>query len=56
MKVFPVPGIFGGLWYTTWQLCCGNNSNDLGIDLDYDYDYDYEMLLLRHKEIQYYMS
>ena len=33
LKVFPVPGNFGGLWYTTWQLCCGNNSNDLGIDL-----------------------
>ena len=34
LKVFPVPGNFGGLWYTTWQLCCGNNSNDLGIGLD----------------------
>ena len=32
--VFPVPGSFGGLCYTTWQLCCGNNSNDLGIGLD----------------------
>ena len=34
LKVFPVPGNFGGLWYTTWQLCCGNNSSDLGIGLD----------------------
>ena len=34
LKVFPVPGNFGGLWYTTWQLCCGNNSNDIGIGLD----------------------
>ena len=34
LKVFPVPGNFGGLCYTTWQLCCGNNSNDLGIGLD----------------------
>ena len=25
--MFPVPGNFGGLCYTTWQLCCGNNSN-----------------------------
>ena len=24
-KVFPVPGNFGGMCYTTWQLCCGNN-------------------------------
>ena len=34
LKEFLVPGKFGGLWYTTWQLCLGNNSNDLGIDLD----------------------
>ena len=34
LKVFPVPGNFGGLCYTTWQLCCENNSNDLGIGLD----------------------
>ena len=34
LKVFPVPGNFGSLWYITWQLCCGNNSNDLGIGLD----------------------
>ena len=33
-EVFPVPDNFGGLCYTTWQLCCGNNSNDLGIGLD----------------------
>ena len=34
LRVFPVPGNFGGLWYTTWQLCCRNISNDLGIGLD----------------------
>ena len=22
MKMFPVPGNFAALWYTTWQLCC----------------------------------
>ena len=26
----PIPGNIGVLWYTTWQLCCENNSNDLG--------------------------
>ena len=30
LKVFPVPGNFGALWYTAWQLCCENNRNDLG--------------------------
>ena len=30
LRVFPVPGNFGALWYTTWQQCCENNSNDLG--------------------------
>ena len=34
LKVFPVPGNFSNMCYTTWQLCCGNNSNDLGIGLD----------------------
>ena len=32
--MFPVHGKFGDLWYTTWQLCFENNSNNLGIGLD----------------------
>ena len=34
-------------------LCDSHHYTNL---YDYDFDYDYEMLLLRHKEIQYYMS
>ena len=30
LKVFPVPGNFGALWCTTWQLCHENILNDLG--------------------------
>ena len=29
-KVFPVPGIFGTLWYTSWQLCRKNKPSDHG--------------------------
>ena len=28
--MFRVPGNVSALWYTTWQLCCENNLNDLG--------------------------
>ena len=34
LKVFLISGNFGGLLHTTWQRCCGNISNDLGIGLD----------------------
>ena len=30
LNVFLVPDNFGAMWYTTWQLCSENNSNDLG--------------------------
>ena len=30
LKEFTVPGNFGALWCTIWQLCCKYNSNDLG--------------------------
>ena len=30
IKVFSVPGNFGALWFMVWQLCCENNSNNLG--------------------------
>ena len=30
LKVFSVPGNFGALWHTSWQLGCENIPNDLG--------------------------
>ena len=33
LKVFPVPGNFGALWYTTWQLRYESNSNDLSVKI-----------------------
>ena len=30
LKVSPLPANFGALWCTTCQICCENNSNNLG--------------------------
>ena len=30
LKEFPALSNFGALWCTIWQLCCENDSSDLG--------------------------
>ena len=55
--MFPVPGKFGALWYTTWQLCCENNPNDLGYMKYTIFSYNLcESIIMSYKMLQLHIS